>query len=234
MDAKSVVAPLVPAASAAGLPVMGLNLPSDLKQAAPAAAVAAASAPATAAAPALRPLDKKVSLYSSKDGKADQGIEMPLTYAEISTLVKTAAEGDPKYDDLKDVTSVPLSSITTATLKDIVDYLLMCKGVDIPKVEMPLRSKVMKDVTSPEAAKFIDDMRDVTVVRGGRKGSQERLNELILGANYMDIKGLLFLTCAKVASQIKGQPLDKIKEILSDKAVANPVAAASAADVKSQ
>ncbi len=33
---------------------------------------------------------------------------------------------------------------------------------------------------------------------------QELLFELILAANYMDIKSLLDLTCAKVASMIKG------------------------------
>jgi hypothetical protein len=40
------------------------------------------------------------------------------------------------------------------------------------------------------------------------------LYDLILAANYMDIKSLLHLGCAKVASLIKGQPLEKIKEIL--------------------
>ena len=33
---------------------------------------------------------------------------------------------------------------------------------------------------------------------------QEMLFELILAANYMDIKSLLDLSCAKVASMIKG------------------------------
>ena len=41
------------------------------------------------------------------------------------------------------------------------------------------------------------------------------LYDLILAANYMDIKSLLHLGCACVASLIKGQPLDKIKDILS-------------------
>lgn len=39
--------------------------------------------------------------------------------------------------------------------------------------------------------------------------------DLILAANYMDIKSLLHLGCAKVASLIKGQPLEKIKDILA-------------------
>eukprot|EP01003_Olkasia_polycarbonata_P003706 NODE_2499_length_422_cov_49.705094_g2418_i0.p3 GENE.NODE_2499_length_422_cov_49.705094_g2418_i0~~NODE_2499_length_422_cov_49.705094_g2418_i0.p3 ORF type:complete len:59 (-),score=24.53 NODE_2499_length_422_cov_49.705094_g2418_i0:246-395(-) len=34
-------------------------------------------------------------------------------------------------------------------------------------------------------------------------------------ANYMDVKSLLHLGCAKVASLIKGEPLEKIKDILS-------------------
>ncbi len=44
--------------------------------------------------------------------------------------------------------------------------------------------------------------------------TRQTLYDLILAANYMDIKSLLHLGCAKVASLIKGQPLEKIKEIL--------------------
>ena len=45
--------------------------------------------------------------------------------------------------------------------------------------------------------------------------NRQALYDLILAANYMDIKSLLHLGCAKVASLIKGQPLEKIKDILS-------------------
>ncbi len=44
---------------------------------------------------------------------------------------------------------------------------------------------------------------------------KQTLYDLILAANYLDITALLHLGCAKVASFIKGQPLDKIKDILS-------------------
>ncbi len=41
---------------------------------------------------------------------------------------------------------------------------------------------------------------------------QETLFELILAANYMDIKPLLDLTCAKVASMIKGKTPEQIRK----------------------
>jgi S-phase kinase-associated protein 1 len=40
---------------------------------------------------------------------------------------------------------------------------------------------------------------------------QEVLFELILAANYMDIKPLLDLTCATVASMIKGRTTEEIR-----------------------
>ena len=41
---------------------------------------------------------------------------------------------------------------------------------------------------------------------------QEVLLELILAANYLDIKSLLDLTCAKVASMIKGKNTEEIRK----------------------
>lgn len=41
---------------------------------------------------------------------------------------------------------------------------------------------------------------------------QETLFELILAANYMDIKPLLDLTCATVASLIKGKSPEEIRK----------------------
>ena len=40
---------------------------------------------------------------------------------------------------------------------------------------------------------------------------QELVFELILAANYLDIKSLLDLCCAKVAAMIKGKPVEEVR-----------------------
>jgi len=119
--------------------------------------------------------------------------------AFISTLVKTSLENDDKADE------VPIPGVTGAILDLVVAYMKEHKGVEPPIIEKPLRSKVMKDVCPHKPdADYIDKIGD----------NRQQLYDLILAANYMDIKSLLHLGCAKVASLIKGQPLEKIKEIL--------------------
>ena len=91
-------------------------------------------------------------------------------------------------------------------LAKVVEYLVYHKGTEPPPPEKPLRSKVMKDVCKdPWDAEYIDKVGE----------HRQLLYDLILAANYMDIKSLLHLGCAKVATLIKGVPLEKIKEILS-------------------
>merc|ERR1712048_1119795 len=66
------------------------------------------------------------------------------------------------------------------------------------EIEKPLKSQNMRDVCSEWDANFIEV-------------DQETLFELILAANYMDVKALLDLTCAKVASMIKGKTPEEIR-----------------------
>jgi len=133
----------------------------------------------------------------SSDGKA---FEIPRNYAYLSNLVKTSLETDAA------ATELPLSGVKSDVLAKIVEYLIHHAGKEPGVPEKPLRSKNMKEVCAahPWDADFIDA---VAV-------SKQSLYDVILGANYLDIKSLLHLGCAKVASLIKGVPLAKIKAIL--------------------
>ena len=131
----------------------------------------------------------------SKDGKV---MAVDKKYASISKLIAIALESD------QSATDVPVD-VSADVLTLIVNYMNAHRGTEAPIIEKPLKSKIMKEVTNSADAAFIDSLTD----------DKQRLYDLILAANYLDIKGLLHLGCAKVASMIKGQPLEKIKEILS-------------------
>jgi len=137
---------------------------------------------------------------TSKPGDKHKAITIPKKNAFISVLVKTSIEND------ETATEVPLPGVEGQILQLVANYMNHHKGVEPSIIEKPLRSKVMKDVCKDNwDAEYIDRIGD----------NRQQLYDLILAANYMDIKSLLHLGCAKVASLIKGQPLEKIKDILS-------------------
>jgi S-phase kinase-associated protein 1 len=157
---------------------------------------------------ALKPEEKRWSLEAdgapegkvvleTKDGKT---FEVERAHCYISALIRTSLDGD------RDEKSLPLKGVTSVPMGNVVKFMEHHKGNEPPIVEKPLRSKVMKEVCKDEwDATFIDAVGD----------NRQDLYDLILAANYLDIKSLLHLGCAKVASLIKGQPLEKIKEILT-------------------
>jgi len=134
---------------------------------------------------------------ASKDG---QEFVLSKKFAFVSVLVRTSIENDAT------ATEVPLPGVEGKILDLVFQYMKHHKGTELPPVESPLKSTKMEDVCEDKwDAEFIDKIGD----------NRQNLYDLILAANYMDIKSLLHLGLAKVASLIKGQPLDKLKEILS-------------------
>jgi hypothetical protein len=132
--------------------------------------------------------------------KCGTSISIKKKWAFVSVLVKTSIEND------ETATEVPLPGVDGPILKLVTKYMQHHEGVEPPIVESPLKSTVMKEVCQDKwDAEFIDNIGEI----------RQSLYDLILAANYMDIKSLLHLGLAKVASLIKGQPLDKLKDILS-------------------
>eukprot|EP00823_Brevimastigomonas_motovehiculus_P004469 TRINITY_DN295_c0_g1_i1.p1 TRINITY_DN295_c0_g1~~TRINITY_DN295_c0_g1_i1.p1 ORF type:complete len:194 (-),score=59.66 TRINITY_DN295_c0_g1_i1:291-872(-) len=134
----------------------------------------------------------------SKDKKE---VTVQRRHAYISSLLKNALESDTAATKLE-------VQVTGPILELIADYMTYHKGQEPAIIEKPLRSKHLTEVCADVwDAKYIDTVGQV----------RQQLYDLILGANYMDIKSLLHLGCAKVASLIKGLPLEKIREVLDPK-----------------
>jgi len=137
------------------------------------------------------------------DGDANETLKLKSAEGEIyqvpkkiclmSELIKTMAEGDRDADD------IPLLNVKSNVLKKVVEYMRYHAENPPKDIEKPLKSPNMAEVVSQWDADFVDV-------------DQELLFELILAANYMDIKPLLDLTCAKVASMIKGKNPEQIRK----------------------
>ncbi len=105
----------------------------------------------------------------------------------------------------KNNNDISLSNVDGETLSYIVQFLKEHNGTEPPLPEKPVKSKEMKDITTEWMAKFIDDIVSKDI---------NQLYKVISAANYLYINSLLHICCAKIASMLKGVPIDEIKNTL--------------------
>jgi len=131
----------------------------------------------------------KVKLVTSEGEKVEVDVEI----ASKSVLIKGMIDDAGVEED------IPLPNVKKAILDKVVAFCVYLKDHAPPEIEKPLRSNNLNDVTTSYYADFVNL-------------EQEVLFELILAANYLDIKPLLELACAKVASVIKNKSIQEIRK----------------------
>lgn len=119
----------------------------------------------------------------------------------IKTMVDTGGDDDDDEGSSEDEEQkVPLPNVKKDILKKVITFLEYQVEKPLKDIDKPLKSDKMEEVVSDKwYAEYISV-------------SQELLFEIILAANYMDIKSLLDLSCAKVASMIKGKSPAEIRK----------------------
>jgi len=143
-------------------------------------------------------LDDTLILVSSDDVNGEK-FKIDRESAMMCNLVKSIIEGD------SEAKTIEIKKVSTKILKLIVDYLLHHKGKVPADIAKPIRSVKMEKIVEDDwDAKFINSQ------------TKRNIFQIILGANYMDIKSLLHLGCAKIATMIKGKSPEEIKKILSE------------------
>jgi len=152
---------------------------------------AKAAAPAPAPAPADDGKGDELITLSSQEKTA---FKVSRKAALQSNLVKTALEDD------REAKEVSLVHITAPIVEKVVQYMNYHKDVPPRKIESPLKSNNMKELVDKFDAKFVDEV------------DLDTLMKLLLAANYMDVKSLLELICAKVASMMKGKTAPQIRK----------------------
>ena len=135
--------------------------------------------------------DKILILISSDSEK----ISISSKVCQKSTLVKGMIE------DFPNETQFPMYEIKGRVLKKIKDYLEYYEDKEPKQIEKPLRSMNFRECVDEWDYNYINV-------------DKELIFEIILGANFMDIKPLLELALAKIASIIKGKSTEDIRKIL--------------------
>ena len=133
--------------------------------------------------------EKNITLISS-DGEK---VVISAKAVQRSVLVKGIIE------DYPDDAEVPLNNVKSNILKKIKEYLDHYENQEIKEIERPLPSQNFQECVNEWDFKYIDVDIDL-------------IFDLILGANYMDIKPLLELASSKVASIIKGKTTEEIRK----------------------
>ena len=121
-------------------------------------------------------------------------LEVDEKVASKSQLIKNM------IDDAGTEEEIPLPNVKKHILVKIMEYCERHKNDEPPEIEKPLRHSNLSELVDPNDAKFIDIE------------NLEDLFDIILAANYLDIKSLLDLSCAKVATLIKGKSPEEIRK----------------------
>eukprot|EP00158_Paraphelidium_tribonemae_P006946 Partr_v1_DN28047_c1_g1_i1_m56961 putative s-phase kinase-associated protein len=114
--------------------------------------------------------------------------------AEKSILLKHMLEDVGESDH-----AIPLPNVTGPILQKVIEWCTHHKDDPVPSGD--------EEVKGPKASEEIGEW-DAEFC----KVDQGTLFELILAANYLDIKPLLDLTCKVVANMIKGKSPEEIRK----------------------
>ena len=123
-------------------------------------------------------------------------LEVDIETANMSVLIKSMIDDSGPDED------IPLPNVKKVILEKVIEFCKFLKENPFREIEKPLKTANLRDIVDPWYADYIDI-------------EQETLFEIVLAANYLDIKQLLELSCAKVASMIKGKSVQEVRNLFS-------------------
>ena len=135
----------------------------------------------------------------SSDGET---FPVDVEIARLSVTIKTMLE-DLGLEDQDEDEVVPLPNVNAAILKKVIQWSTQHKD-DPPITEEDENKEKRSDDIPSWDIEFL-------------KVDQGTLFEIILAANYLDIKGLLDVSCKTVANMIKGKTPEEIRKTFNIK-----------------
>ncbi|KRX17395.1 E3 ubiquitin ligase complex SCF subunit scon-3 [Trichinella nelsoni] len=154
----------------------------------------------------------------SGDGKV---FEVDIKAIQLSKTVKTMLEGSLCFDGEQNIVeAIPLPNVCSAVLEKILLYCEHHKN-DVPEEVKNAKTKEeetnneeeqtnvnFKEVEEEEMSEWDSEFLDV---------EQSTLLDIILAANYLEIKSLLDIACLSVAKMMKGKSAEEIRRTFNIK-----------------
>nr|CDP92047.1 BMA-SKR-2, isoform f [Brugia malayi] len=150
-----------------------------------------------------KPAQQKISLISSDNETFEVDRNVIRLSTTINTMLQDLGMDNQDGGDIDMVEGIPLQSVNSAILKKVIHWCEYHKDDPIPPEDNDNKEKRTDDISSWDV-EFL-------------KVDQGTLFELILAANYLDIKGLLDVTCKTVANMIKGKSPEEIRRTFNIK-----------------
>eukprot|EP00486_Rosalina_sp_Unknown_P006690 CAMPEP_0201569618 /NCGR_PEP_ID=MMETSP0190_2-20130828/11406_1 /ASSEMBLY_ACC=CAM_ASM_000263 /TAXON_ID=37353 /ORGANISM="Rosalina sp." /LENGTH=295 /DNA_ID=CAMNT_0047992147 /DNA_START=40 /DNA_END=927 /DNA_ORIENTATION=- len=143
-----------------------------------------------------------ITLGASKCVKLQSGQEKYLTTITNISLSTKLISGLEESDT--NIIIVEEKQVPTMTLEQILTYLGHHNGVEPDPIPCPVRSIHMDQIASKWDAAWMDGFDKKTIFH------------IIQAANYLDIKCLVHLGCAKIATLIKQMDQKEINRIIEE------------------
>jgi S-phase kinase-associated protein 1 len=145
----------------------------------------------------IESIEKDDKTFSGKINLISQeghSFEISKSAAVMSKVLQVIIEGDNKE------TEIPLKEVSTDVMQKVVEFMIYHENVEMPEISKPIQHTNIKYLTTQWDANFINV-------------ENELLFKLLTVSNYLDMKPLLNLCCAKIATMIKGKTREQIKTI---------------------
>mgnify|MGYP001996946676 CR=1 FL=1 len=148
--------------------------------------------------------EKTIVLQSNDATPEEFAVEREA--AKMSGLIKDMLDDQSEGDE----TVIPVPNVNGRTLKYVVQYIEHHHNQRSEPLEKPLRGKIEDVVSEWDKAFLFTDL-----VKDHDEKQHELLIDVIMAANFLNVKELLDLTCACVASMIKGKSTEQIRALFN-------------------
>lgn len=125
----------------------------------------------------------------------DESFTVDLEIAKQSVILKNMIEDIGAQENLN------INNIKKDTMRRVIEFCKHYKESKLPAIQKPLQSANLSEAINEEwYVKFIDLDKVDDII------------EIVIAANFLDIDPLTELSCAKIASMIKGKSVEEIRK----------------------